>query len=188
MTRTAFALILVFVFLVTLLSETRLVQVAYAQFEGLPYDPPIVAVASPSVNEVYSSSDVPLNVTVQIRGFIYKNIERVRWVNYSLDGQTAIPLELIVPSDLSPGYYVHGNDVLTGLSDGTHNLTIYGETYVGGLTGSFNSTVSFTVDTSTTGATEPFPTILAATALSLVAVVSIGAIVYSKKRNRQTKN
>jgi len=126
--------------------------------------------------------DVPLNVTVQIRGFIYHNIETIRWLNYSLDGQTAIPMELIVPSDLSPGYYVYGNDVLTGLSDGTHNLTIYGETAVSGLTGNFNATVSFTVDTSATP-TEPFPTLLVTTASGvLVAVIGVFLLIYFKKR------
>ena len=184
--RTSFALILVFVFLVSLLSNTKLVQVAYAQFEGLPYDPPIVTIMSPSMNKAYNVPDVPVNVTVQIRGFIYKNIERIRWLNYSLDGQTAIPMTLTVPSDLSPGYYVYGNDVLTGVSDGTHNLTIYGETYVGDLTGNFNATVTFRMDTSTTATTEPFPTIRVATALSLAAVAGIALILHFKKRNRKT--
>jgi hypothetical protein len=170
-------LLLVFVFLVA-----SGLPVASAQFEGLPYDPPIVTVTSPSLNETCRVAEVPLNVTVQIRGFIYNNIERIRWLNYSLDGQAAVPLELIVPSNLSPGYYVYGNGVLTGLSDGVHNITLYGETYVGGLTGNFTETVSFTVDTSTTPA-EPFmPT---AVALGItISVVTLVLLLYFTKRRQ----
>jgi hypothetical protein len=171
------ALLLVLVFL-----GASGIQASYAQFDGLPYEPPIVTVLASSPNGTVNMPDVPLNVTVQIRGFIYHNIETIRWLNYSLDGQTAIPMELIVPSDLSPGYYVYGNDVLTGLSDGTHNLTIYGETAVSGLTGNFNATVSFTVDTSATP-TEPFPTLLVTTASGvLVAVIGVFLLIYFKKR------
>jgi hypothetical protein len=186
--KTALALVLVFALLFLVMSETRLAQAGYEEFEGLPYDPPIVTIDSPSMNGIYSEPDVPLNVTVQIRGFIYHNVETIRWLNYSLDGQTAIPMTLIVPSELTPPYYVHGNDVLTGLSDGTHNLTIYGETAVSGLTGDFNATVSFTVDTSTTPITEPFPTTLVAAALAVVAVVGIGLIIHFKKRHSQTEH
>jgi len=170
---------LIVIFLFTSLSKINFMRIAYAQFEGLPYDPPIVTIVSPSLNTTYSVSDVPFNVTVQIRGFIYYNIERISWLNYSLDGQTAIPMELIVPSNLSPGYYVYGNDALTGLSDGTHNLTIYGETYVGGLTENFNATVSFTVDTSTPPIA--FPIVPVTAAFIIVIVVVAGLLVYFKK-------
>jgi hypothetical protein len=132
--------------------------------------------------------DVPLNITVQILGFIYHNMETIRWLNYSLDGQTAIPMTLIVPLDLYPGYYVYGNDVLTGLSDGMHNLTIHGETAISGLSRNFNTTISFRVDTSTTPVAEPFPTTLVATA-SAASMATVGAalLIYFRKRNRQPK-
>lgn len=167
-------------------SGTKLTQVAYAQFEGLPYEPPVVTVLSPSPNGTYNKPDVPLNVTVQIFGFIYHNMETIKWLNYSLDGQTAIPMTLIVPLDLYPGYYVYGNDILTGLSDGTHSLTIHGETAISGLRGNFNTTVSFTVDTSTTPITEPFPTTLIIASIVTVAVVGVCLLVYFKKRKRLT--
>jgi len=186
--KTALALTLIFALLFLVMSETRLVQAGYEEFEGLPYDPPIVTIDFPSTNGIYSEPNVPLNVTVQIRGWIYGNIETIRWLNYSLDGQNTIPMTLIVPSDLTPPYYVHGNDVLTGLSEGAHNLTIYGETAIGGLTGDFNATVSFRVDTSTAPITEPFPTTLVAAALALVAVVGIGLVIHVKKRHSKTKN
>ena len=128
--------------------------------------------------------DVPLNITVQIRGWILKNIERIRWLNYSLDGQTAIPMTLIVPSDLTSPYPVYGNDMLTGLSDGSHNLTIFGETYIGGINAYFNDTVSFTVDTSKMQEPDPFLTTIVVTSVITVAIVGISLLVYYKKRKR----
>ena len=183
MKKIALALTLILALLFSMVSVARSVQVACAQFEGLPYDPPIVAVLSPSSNGTYSEQNIPLNVTVQIRGFIYHNTEIIRWLNYSLDGQAPIPMTLIVPSDLAPPYYVHGNDVLHDLFDGTHNLTIYVETAISGLTGNFNATISFEVDTSNT-IVEPFLTTLVIASVITVAVVSIGLIVYFKKRKR----
>ena len=47
--------------------------------------------------------------------------------------------------------------MLTGLSDGTHYLTIYGETAISGLTGNFNATVTFEVDTLTPPTSDSFP-------------------------------
>lgn len=185
MKRTVLVLAFIFVLMFSLLSGAEAVQFDYGQFEGLPYTPPIVTVSSPSPNEPYSMSDVPLNVTVQIRSCVYSNIEQMRWLNYSLDGQTAIPLTLIVPSmhDISQlPYPVYGNEMLTGLSDGNHNLTIYGETFIGGLNGYFNETVSFTVDTSNPPTTEPFPASLLFVASVGIAIAAIGLLAYFKKR------
>jgi hypothetical protein len=163
-----------------------IVQVANAPYQGLPYDPPIITVLSPSPNGTYSSPDVPLNVTVQINGLIYHNIETIKALNYSIDGQTAISMTLIEPSDLSPGYYVHGNDTLTGLSDGTHNLTIYLETGISGLRENFNTTISFAVDTSAGSIPEPFPTAFVVVASVAAVIVVAGLLVYFKKRKRKT--
>lgn len=158
-------------------------QVTNAQFDGLPYDPPIVTIVSPSPNEVYREPDVPLNVTVQIRGWIYGNVETIRWLNYSLDGAPFIPMPLIVPSDLTPPYYVYGNAFLTGLSDGMHNLTIYGETAISGLTGDFNATVTFSVDTSTTPVAESFPILFVVAAIAvLIIMIVVALVVYFNKR------
>jgi hypothetical protein len=163
-----------------------IVQVANSPYQGLPYDPPIITVLSPSPNGTYSSPDVPLNVTVQINGLIYHNIETVKALNYSIDGQTAISMALTEPSDLSPGYYVHGNDTLTGLSDGTHNLTIYLETGISGLRENFNTTISFSVDTSAGSIPEPFPTAFVVVASVAAVIVVAGFLVYFKKRKRKT--
>jgi hypothetical protein len=182
MKKTALTLTLILPLLFSMVMVVRSMQVDYSQFEGLPYDPPMVTLASPSQNTTYNVPDVPLNVTIQIRGFIYHNIERMRWLNYSLDWQAPVPMTLIVPSDLTPPYYVHGNEVLACLSDGSHNLTIFGETFVSGLNGYFNETVSFTVDTSDTPTTAPFPASLLFVASVGIAIVAIGLFVYFKKR------
>jgi hypothetical protein len=157
-------------------------QVMYAAVpDGLPYEPPIVTVPSPSQDRTYNVTDVPLNVTVQIFGFIYHNMETLKSLNYSLDGQSAVPMTLITPSDLSPGYQVHGNEVLTGLVDGIHSVTVYRETAISGLSENFNATVSFRVDTSTPPHPESFPTTLVAVALASLSIVGVGLIVYSIK-------
>ena len=181
MKKSAWTLILSFALLFSIAPVATSMHVAYAQFEGLPYDPPIVTISSPLPNGTYSQPDVPLNVTVQIRGFIYHNIETIRWLNYSLDGQTAIPMELMVPSDFTIPYYIMGNDVLVGLSNGTHNITIYGETAISGLTGNFNATVSFKVDTSNTPIVNPFPTVAVVASIIAVVIAVAGLLVYFKK-------
>jgi hypothetical protein len=187
MKRAALMQILILSLLFSTVSVPRLVQVACAQFEGLPYDPPIISVLSPSTSETYSEQSVLLNVRVEIRGNIYHNAETLRGLNYSLDGQTQISMAYFVPSDLTPPYYVTANDVLHDLSDGTHNLTIYVETAISGLTGNFNTTVFFEVDTSNTIG-ESFPTTLAAaTSVATVAIVGVGLLVYLKKRKRWKK-
>jgi hypothetical protein len=181
----ALTLILILPLLFSLVSVVGSMQVDYTQFEGLPYDPPIVTLASPFQNATYSVPDVPLNVTVQIRSIIYAgNIERLRWLNYSLDGHAPVPMTLMVPSDLTPPYYVHGNEVLASLYNGSHNLTIFGETFVGGLNGYFNETVSFTVDTSNTPTATPFPASLLFVASVGIAIAATGLFVYFKKRKQ----
>jgi hypothetical protein len=121
-------------------------------------------------------------VTVQIRSVIYPgNNEQLRWLNYNLDGQAPISLLLIVPSDLTPPYYVHGNGVLTNLAEGNHTLIVYGETYVGGLNGYFNETVSFTVDKSIIQEPDSLPAFIVIASVIIVAVVGIGMLMYFKK-------
>lgn len=155
---------------------------ANAQFDGLPYEPPVVTVLSPAANETVIASDVPLNVTVQLFGFIYHNIEHINSLNYSFNGDPAVAMDLVVPSDLQPGYTVRGNSVLTDLPDGNHTLTIYGEPAIGELSGCFNYTIMFSVESSA-AALEPF-TFLPIVGLVAVAVVGtvVWAVFYCRKR------
>jgi hypothetical protein len=189
----ALLFILALVFL--LLTGVNAVQYDLEEFEGLPYTPPIVTLLSPTSNVSYNLSDVPLNVTVEVRTIILHNLERVRWLNYSLDGKTAIPLTLVEPSlnDISQlPYPVYGNSMLTDLSDGSHILTIFGKTSISGLNGYFNETVYFNVNTDKS-TSEPSPTmsslpepasfatILVIASVVAVAVVGVGLLIYFQK-------
>jgi hypothetical protein len=184
MKRAVLALTFLFTLMFFLLTGAKAVNYDYGEFEGLPYSPPIVDILSPFPNRTYNVPEIPLNVTVQIRSNVYHNMEQVRWLNYSLDGQTVVPLTLDVPSMSQLLYSVDGNCMLTGLADGDHNLVIYGETYVSGLNGYFNETVSFSVDTSGTPEPEPCPTSLIIIFVIAVVVicVGLGLLLYLIKR------
>jgi hypothetical protein len=84
------------------------------------------------------------------------------WMGYSLDGQDNIT--------------VTGNITLSGLASGLHNITIYARDEFNNMGAS--ETITFTV-------AEPFPIALVATvSIAAVAVVSIGLLLYFKKRKR----
>lgn len=174
MKKTALAIVPILALAITLIVGVKAAQFDYSQFKGLPYDPPIVTLVSPQ-NAIYNVPNVPLNVTVQIRGWIYTNMEQIRLLNYSLDGQTSITLTLTVPSmyGIHVPCNVYGNNMLTGLTDGNHNLIIYGETFIGGMTCYFNETVFFKIDTSPTPTTELFPITLVVSSIIVIAVVAI---------------
>ena len=181
MKRIAFALTIIFA--LGLISVAKGVQFDYSEFEGLSYKPPVVSVVSPFQNATYSVQEVPLNVTVQIRNVWFPGVmERMRWLNYSLDAQTAIPLTLIVPSMSQFPYPVYGNIMLTGLSNGSHNLTIFGETsgYVGSCY--FNETIFFFVDTSYAPTVAPIPFSLLFVASVGIDIAAIGLLFYFNKR------
>jgi hypothetical protein len=152
------------------------------QLDGLPYDPPVVTVLSPLPNRTVHASEAPVNVSVQIFGYIYHNIEKLNSLNYSLDEQTAVPLAVQAPSELEPGYIAHGNGILTGLSDGKHNLTVYGETQISGLTENFNQTVTFWVDTSSSASMEPIPIVPIAAVACAVALITVFCMRITKRK------
>jgi hypothetical protein len=83
--------------------------------------PPTVSVESME-NKTYGVADVPLNFTVD---------EPTSWIGYSLDGQDNVTLT--------------ANTTLTGLSEGTHNLTVYARDIAGntGTSKTLNFTVAF---------------------------------------------
>lgn len=88
----------------------------------------------------------------------------VNWMGYCLDGQQNVTLA--------------GNTTLTDLSIGSHNITVYANDTYGNMAAS--DTVSFTI-------TEPFPVVPVAVAsvAVVIVVVSIGLLVYFKKRKHQ---
>jgi hypothetical protein len=88
--------------------------------------------------------------------------KQTSWLGYSLDGQENVT--------------VTGNTTLTGLASGLHNVTVYAK-------GAFENngtseTIYFTI-------AEPFPTVpVAAASAASVAAVTVGLIIYFKKRTR----
>ena len=103
-------------------------------------------------NKTYAESNIALTFTVD---------KPVSWMEYSLDGQDNVSLT--------------GNATLTGLPNGVHNLTLYAKYTMGSIGAS--ESITFTI-------TEPelFPAVILATGILLAALVSIGVLVYFKKR------
>jgi hypothetical protein len=153
--------------------------------------PPRVSILSPQ-NKTYDAADVPFNFTVS---------KAVSWVGYSLDGKANITItETVAPTTYSIGSVdvarLGGSTVLTGLSAGSHSLTVYAEDE-GGHTGE-SETIHFTIAQEAQPETEvpqeaqpetqqspspPFPTLLVATASASAAAVGAGLLLYFRKRN-----
>jgi N-acetylneuraminic acid mutarotase len=114
--------------------------------------PPEITLISPE-NKTYHKTSIPLEFSVN---------EPVSWMRYNLDNENITEIS--------------GNTTITGLSFGSHNLTVYA-TDDAGNTG-VCQTIHFKV------AEEPFPTTLIIAAVVTVAVIGIGLLVYFKKRKR----
>jgi hypothetical protein len=119
----------------------------------IPYDtvPPRIAIVSPE-NKVYNASSVPL---------VFSIYEGVSWMGYSLNGQDNVT--------------VAGNTTLSGLPNGSYNITVY-VTDRSGNTG-VSEIIYFSVEVP-----EPFPTTLVIASVITVTVVSAGLIIYFNKR------
>jgi hypothetical protein len=121
----------------------------------IPYDtvPPRISIVSPE-NKVYNASSVLLTFLIY---------EAFSSMSYSLDGQDNVTIA--------------GNTTLSGLPNGSYNLTVY-VTDLAGNTGA-SETIYFNVDVP-----EPFPTLLVATASGVsITGVAVCAFYYRKKRN-----
>lgn len=90
-------------------------------------------------------------------------------MKYSLDGQDNVSIT--------------GNTTLTGLSNGTHNLTIYAKYAEGSIGASEN--IVFTV---AKPELESFPVMPIAASIGVVGIVSISLLIYSKKRRHRVDN
>jgi hypothetical protein len=84
--------------------------------------------------------------------------EEASWVGYSLDNQANLTIT--------------GDVVLRDLSFGSHNVTVYAEDSAGNIGAS--ETLFLTI--------EPFPTTLIIASVITVAVISVGLLIYFKKR------
>ncbi|MCJ7794027.1 hypothetical protein MUP42_03745 [Candidatus Bathyarchaeota archaeon] len=118
---------------------------------------PKVMVISPQ-QESYSSTNIPLVFTVN---------KSISIMNYVLDGNTAVE--------------VSGNSTLTGLSNGSHSLTVY-VTDEDGNTGA-SPTINFTIEQPVFG--EVTSTAVMATIVTIVVLITgFGLLVYFKRRHR----
>jgi N-acetylneuraminic acid mutarotase len=114
--------------------------------------PPAVAVVSPE-NMNYTSGNVSLVFTVN---------KPASWMGYSLDGQETIT--------------VTGNTTITGLTNGSHNVTVYAKDEFEN-TGT-SETILFTVAKEQ----EPFPATLVAAAAAIIAATGASLLLYFRKR------
>ena len=149
------AAITVFAPLLSLLG-TQFGELAKANpYAHYPYPLPYLTIDSPSNQTTYFPNVSFKTTTLCIRydhvsgGFL--RFETIQWLNYSLDGGTPQPLSWVSPGD----FYSAGADVsftmahgtstninLTGLSEGSHVISVSGETtFHSGL----SSTVTFEV-------------------------------------------
>lgn len=116
-----------------------------------------VLILSPQ-NKTYTTTEVPLTWTCDEQ--ITSHAEY--FLDYPLYGSTTLP----------------GNTTLTGLSNGTHTITVFAFTKRGQAN---SQAVHFTVSPETQSQTESFPTTLVIAVVVAVAVIGVGLFVYFKK-------
>ncbi len=114
---------------------TKYVEVAEAN--PIHFPKPLVNFYSP-INKTettyYTSSSVLLNFTVGLFAYNYQpGYEMVDWLNYSIDGQAAIPIEVSYPNQLPPPEprlnVAAWNGTLPRLGKGLHSIVVQGRTY-----------------------------------------------------------
>lgn len=116
--------------------------------------PPAISILSPE-NKTYNATDGLLNFRVN---------EPVSWMAYSLDEGDKVAIT--------------GNTTLTGLSYGSHTVTVYANDTTG--TSGTSKTITFNI---AKPEPEPFPITWIATTVVIVTVVDAGLLFYFKKRN-----
>jgi parallel beta-helix repeat protein len=132
-----------------------------------PWDPtkpvdtasPLISVFSPQ-NKVYNNSSVPLTFSTN---------EPTSRISYSLDNQDNVTIT--------------GNTTLSGLPNGSHNLTVY-------VTDQFGNTGASEIIYFSVDVPEPFPTALVAASIASVAIIGAGLVLYFtkiKKTSKKTK-
>ena len=132
-------------------------QDRYPLMEPFTTTPPQITLLSP-VNQVYNESSVDL---------VFTTDEAVNWTAYSLDGKQNVTIT--------------GNSTITGIPNGSHNLTVYANDTFGNM--GTSETISFSVAEEP----EPFPTALVSVAfIASAAAVSAALLVYFKKRKTKS--
>jgi hypothetical protein len=131
------------------------------------YRHPEALILSPQ-NKTYTTTEVPLTWTCD---------EKIVSADYNLDNLSHTALYGFAGNTSLPG-----NTTLTGLSNGTHTITVYVFTERGQAS---SQTVHFTVRPEVQQQTEPFPTApVVAASMAVAAVVAVAAMIYLKKREQ----
>ena len=171
-------------------------------FAHYPYPLPYLTIQFPS-NQSHNNPDVlfytsTLSYSYEHVSDGFLRFETLKWVNYSLDGGAPQPLVWTSPADYYSGgneasfLYAHEtytNITLRGLSEGSHFISVVGET-------TFNSSLSSVVYFDVIPAASVTPTqipksmpktdysIDLAMAAVAILVAALGALVYFKKRKK----
>jgi hypothetical protein len=132
------------------------------------YRYPEVLILSPQ-NKTYTTTEVPLTWACDEQKIV---------ADYTLDLLSHTPLYAYFT--LSGNASLPGNTTLTGLSNGTHTLTVYVITE----RGSASQTIYFTIAQETEPQPEPFPTTLVIGSVIAATVIGLGLLVYFKKHKR----
>jgi hypothetical protein len=146
-----------------------------------PYHTPAITIFSPAQNQVYHSSNVLLNVSLD-RYDTYPPFDIINSLNYSLDGQKDKPL----PYTITAGIYCRGKITLSNLSDGPHSVFVHSEAKHGSEIIPFNATVSFTIETTIKPVVKQFPTVPVLTSSICIVAIAItvaSLLIYFKKHN-----
>lgn len=134
------------------------------------YRYPEVLILSPQ-NKTYTTTEVPLTWACDEQKIV---------ADYTLDLWSQAPLYAYFT--LSGNASLPGNTTLTGLSNGTHTLTVNVITE----RGSASKTVHFTVSLETQLQPEPFPTVpVAAASVTAAVVVVAGLLLLLRKHRRE---
>jgi hypothetical protein len=173
--------------LILLLALIPLVGTSFASLtEGnfKPYYSPTITIFSPSQNQVYHSSNVLLNVSLN-RYDTFPPFDVINSLNYSLDGQQDRPL----PYTISCGVYCNGKTTLSSLPDGPHSIFVHSEAKHGSEIIPFNATVSFTIETTIKQMVKPlslpfWAIPLLSTIIVLVLALTTLVVLY-RRRKRQ---
>ena len=125
--------------------------------------PPEISILSPTVNQTFNESSVPLVF----------NIDRnVSLQSYSLDGEANVTLS--------------GNETIGDMKNGLHTITVYANDTFGNEGAS--QPVNFTVAIPKAINSKPFPTpAVIVFSVAVIVVVAAGLLVYFKKRKPVTQ-
>jgi len=164
-------------------------QLSLTKANVFPFEPnnPIIIIESPT-NSTYNVTSLTLNVTIKTMKTLFEGTDpaqnTTRVVTYSVDGESPIVItetSYNYNSSLGSNVTFTGSAVLPELPDGLHNITVHAEYGYNpyDIHRESESSVYFTIDT-----TPPFPTTLVIASVAAIAAVSVGLLVFFRKRRR----